>query len=208
MGLAVRFNIRTLMYILLVAMVLLILDIFFMMSVGRHKSKFVENKSRWPTRLCGILLLLHSHLSTEIFFFFSFFCLHDASRFPTPGGHSYHMNVCNHGNVSPWDLINVLIVLTSVMKSVVFVCPPSLHHCLPMGGASTAAAHHRCSLYSNQRGGKQKRSKQFQSGDEKFQTFYLSACWEIKGCYFFTFEEIMLFDQCASKKLTILFPNV
>ncbi|XP_033625856.1 CMP-N-acetylneuraminate-beta-1,4-galactoside alpha-2,3-sialyltransferase-like isoform X3 [Asterias rubens] len=45
MGLAVRFNVRTLMYILLVVMVLLILDLCFMLSIGgRNKNKFVETK--------------------------------------------------------------------------------------------------------------------------------------------------------------------
>ncbi len=54
MGLAVRFNVRTLMYILLVAMVLLLLDLFFMLSFGgRHKNKFIENKT-FQTRVSSV----------------------------------------------------------------------------------------------------------------------------------------------------------
>ncbi|XP_038078377.1 CMP-N-acetylneuraminate-beta-1,4-galactoside alpha-2,3-sialyltransferase-like isoform X4 [Patiria miniata] len=43
MGVTIRVNIRTLMYILVIAMVLLMLDLLFMMSVSRHKTKVVKS---------------------------------------------------------------------------------------------------------------------------------------------------------------------
>ncbi|XP_038078385.1 CMP-N-acetylneuraminate-beta-1,4-galactoside alpha-2,3-sialyltransferase-like isoform X5 [Patiria miniata] len=52
MGVTIRVNIRTLMYILVIAMVLLMLDLLFMMSVSRHKTKVVKSP-RNHDQLCA-----------------------------------------------------------------------------------------------------------------------------------------------------------
>ncbi|XP_022097482.1 CMP-N-acetylneuraminate-beta-1,4-galactoside alpha-2,3-sialyltransferase-like isoform X7 [Acanthaster planci] len=43
MGMTIRLNIRALVYILVIAMVLLMLDLLFMMSLGRHKATIVKS---------------------------------------------------------------------------------------------------------------------------------------------------------------------
>ena len=109
MGLAVRFNVRTLMYILLVVMVLLILDLCFMLSIGgRNKNKFVETKSRYQNWIVCFLYYLTSTFQRRFFYFHLAWCL--KIQMPGSRGCLSHVNVCNHGNVLPSDLINVVIV--------------------------------------------------------------------------------------------------
>ncbi|XP_022097477.1 CMP-N-acetylneuraminate-beta-1,4-galactoside alpha-2,3-sialyltransferase-like isoform X3 [Acanthaster planci] len=52
MGMTIRLNIRALVYILVIAMVLLMLDLLFMMSLGRHKATIVKS-SRNHDQLCA-----------------------------------------------------------------------------------------------------------------------------------------------------------
>ncbi|XP_022097483.1 CMP-N-acetylneuraminate-beta-1,4-galactoside alpha-2,3-sialyltransferase-like isoform X8 [Acanthaster planci] len=53
MGMTIRLNIRALVYILVIAMVLLMLDLLFMMSLGRHKATIVKSSSHTRGNIGG-----------------------------------------------------------------------------------------------------------------------------------------------------------